>query len=97
MLSLGCLHRTVDAVGTGTAGARFLRLFDLVWSKYSCGLSMVETKQAAKSFATIDRWGRGFGGMFGEEEHVAHALMRALLMIMRSEFRESAAQRLFSE
>jgi len=54
---------------------------------------MVETEQTAESFATFDRWTRGFGSTSGKEEHVADSLMMTFLTIVSLKFGQSASER----
>ena len=70
----------------------------LVWSKNSCGLSLVVFEQAAKSFTILNRavipalW----PGLW-KEQHIALALMIALLVVMVHILVEHVPQGVFAE
>ena len=73
-------------------------IFHDVWSKNSCGLSLVVFKQATKPFTRLNRpvipalW----PGLW-KEQHIALALMIALLVIMVYILIEHMPQRVLAE
>ena len=104
-MARGCLTRPLDWCGTlgyETAAeglsAQPLRMTAPVWSKNSCGLSLVVFEQATKPFTILNQavipalW----PGLW-QEQHIALALMIALLVVMVHILVEHVPQGVFAE
>jgi transposase len=82
---------------TTTTWKEFIRThMDVVWSKNSCGLTLVVFQEASEPFMALN-WALALAACAGcrKEEDVAFPLVISLVMIMGSILRQSVLQGLF--